>query len=127
MNKEIIINTLDLFNVIKIALGKVNNINKSWVKPSCGSDPIHFTKLDSLKEADKVKFVESIVLIHGEINSTAMKGIQRKQQSSTMGYMPIDIELSFKSDEEKRKYFGYHLALVGIEENIQESAEAEID
>ena len=56
-----------------------------------------------------------------------MKGIQRKQQSSTMGFMPIDIEISFESDEQKREYFGYKLASMGIEENSQEYAEAEID
>ena len=115
---------LDLFKVIYDALSQIHNINKSWIKASAGSKPIHFTKLDSLPESEKVNFVQTIVLNCGELDSTTMRGIERKQQSSSIGFIPIEIHLSFESDKQKRKYFGYKYAQHGIIESKNRFAEA---
>jgi hypothetical protein len=127
MNREITTDVLGFFDVIKIALAKVDNIKKSWIKPSASVKEIHFTHLDRLTDEGKIDFTKNIINATGYYKDNLLRGVQIKQQGGRLGYLPKDIELSFESDEQKRKYFGYKLALMGIEENTQEYAEAEID
>jgi hypothetical protein len=127
MNREITTDVLGFFDVIKIALAKVDNIKKSWIKPSASVKEIHFTHLDRLTDEGKIDFTKNIINATGYYKDNLLRGVQIKQQGGRLGYLPKDIELSFESDEQKRKYFGYKLASMGIEENPQEYAETEID
>ena len=127
MSKEINTDILGFFDVIKTALSGLDNINKSWIKPSAISKAVHFTHLDRLSKEEKIDFVKNIVNTSGHYSNIIMRGIEIKQQGSPLNYRTKDITLSFKSDEQKRKYFGYKLALMGIEENAQQHAEAEVE
>lgn len=118
---------LGFFDIIKSALGKVDNINRSWIKASASLKEVHFKNFDRLSNDEKIDFTKNIINISGHYSRIVLTGVEIKQQGSILGYLSKDIELSFESDEQKRKYFGYKLALIGLEENSQEYTEAETD
>ena len=89
---------------------------KCWVKSSFSTDLLAFKKLKNLSDNDKKVFVYNIVLIHGVIDTFMLKAIEYKR-SGTKAHFYMNIEIPFKTDEQKEEYIGFRNWLLGIKYN----------